>query len=328
MDEPSGVGDGAEPRALLADQIDFYEADASGYQRWLDHLADDDNDEADAVAFRARRRRLAGLVDALGPWGRVLDLAAGTGRFSNLIAPHADHLTLVDSSPASLAIARERLGRGRAEVDDVVTDLFQWEPPGDAIYDTVCFVAWLHHVPPDHFARFWELVEKALAPGGRVIFDFLHEPNLDAGTPPPVPSSTYAMFHDPSRGISVRDLDGRRWTVVHQVWDPSSSKTSWRRWDGGWTCSPQRPTASTGRSHVESRTEEAQPAPDGSPHLARACGQSLSRIRPVAELSARETCMGWDRLTTRSSSGSGIVSPTAGPDVGAVRGGGPPDVVA
>lgn len=54
-----------------------------------------------------------------------------------------------------------------------------------------------------------------------MIFDF-----LDAGVPSPgrvdvpeVASEAYA-FYAPVDGVSLRDLDGRRWRVVHHLWEP------------------------------------------------------------------------------------------------------------
>lgn len=57
-----------------------------------------------------------------------------------------------------------------------------------------------------------------LGPGGQVLFDVAHGPTPDP-PPPEVPVDGYRGHHDPARGVSTRDLDGRRWTVVHRVWD-------------------------------------------------------------------------------------------------------------
>jgi demethylmenaquinone methyltransferase/2-methoxy-6-polyprenyl-1,4-benzoquinol methylase len=47
-------------------------------------------------------------------------------------------------------------------------DLFTWEPPQS--YDVVFFSFWLSHIPPDRFADFWNVVERALRPSGRIFF--------------------------------------------------------------------------------------------------------------------------------------------------------------
>ena len=202
----------------LQEQIEHYEADAGAYQRWLDHLADETNLAPVARAARARRERLAGLVASMTPLGRVLELAAGTGRLSTLIAPHAARLVLVDSSPTSLVLARDRLVGCRCPVELVQADLFAWQP--DEAFDTVAFAGWLHHVPLDRFAGFWSTVGASLAPGGRVVFEFAAARSARTDDVPPVPAQGYGVYHQPARNESVRDLEGRRWTVVHQLWDP------------------------------------------------------------------------------------------------------------
>jgi hypothetical protein len=50
----------------------------------------------------------------------------------------------------------------------VCADVFGWTP--DRRYDVVFFGFWLSHVPLERFESFWSLVDRALAPGGRVFF--------------------------------------------------------------------------------------------------------------------------------------------------------------
>ena len=50
----------------------------------------------------------------------------------------------------------------------VQADVFSWAPP-PAAFDVIFFSFWLSHVPPDLLGHFWSLVERALAPGGRVV---------------------------------------------------------------------------------------------------------------------------------------------------------------
>jgi demethylmenaquinone methyltransferase/2-methoxy-6-polyprenyl-1,4-benzoquinol methylase len=231
-------GQGAEdPTPLLQQQIDFYEADAAAYQAWLDSLAADENDSADAVAFRASMRALAPLVGEVVS-GRVLELAAGTGLFSQLLAQRADELVLVDSSPASLEIARNRLAVFGSRMTYLLADLFSWVGTGDT-FDAVCFAAWLHHVPEDRFDGFWSLVGQHLAPDGRVLFNFATPHVTDDRPVPPAPSIAFAAYHDATEGLSIRDLGGQRWTVVHQVWEPSTLEHRLRRL--GWNVELRHP---------------------------------------------------------------------------------------
>jgi demethylmenaquinone methyltransferase/2-methoxy-6-polyprenyl-1,4-benzoquinol methylase len=86
----------------------------------------------------------------------------------------------------------------------VVADLFGWEPPRR--YDVVFFSFWISHVPPGRFDAFWALVDRALAPGGRV--------HLIDSAPP-------GDGDDGDGGVSRRELaDGRTWDIVKLYWTP------------------------------------------------------------------------------------------------------------
>jgi SAM-dependent methyltransferase len=96
----------------------------------------------------------------------VLELAAGTGQWTGLLAEFATTLTAVDASPEVLRLNEAKTRR--ANVSYVVSDIFELEPSAD--WDVVFFSAWLSHVPMPRFDAFWDLVGHLLAPGGRVFF--------------------------------------------------------------------------------------------------------------------------------------------------------------
>jgi len=208
---------------ILVEQRDFYRADAVQSDRWLSSLIDPGNDDVDARTYRSGRQRVADLLAAVGPLGRVLEIAAGTGRLAQLYLPLADSAVLVDSSTESLALATERVRSIPdicAGVELIEADVFEWDSSGQT-FDTIFFSAWFHHVPHDVFDLFWGRVEGLLASGGVVVFDF-----LDARVPSPghvdIPAAATEdyTFYAPVDGVSVRDLGGRRWRVVHNLWQP------------------------------------------------------------------------------------------------------------
>ncbi len=140
----------------------------------------------------------------------MLELAGGTGWWTARLAETADHLTVVDSSPETLALNRERVGRD--DVDYVVADLFEWEPTRS--YDVVFFSFWLSHVPRTRFAAFWTLVRTCLAPGGRV---FLIDNRAD-----PEPSTAkdpYVVEYGPDLHLRRLD-DGSEFRVVKVMYEP------------------------------------------------------------------------------------------------------------
>ena len=155
---------------LLAEQIAYYRARAPEYDRWWERTAQYELDPALHEEWESEKRELAALVDDwLDPFGggRVLELACGTGIWTSALARRFGEIVAVDAAPETIAIARAKLPPDD-NVRFVEADVFAWEPDGE--FDVVFFSFWISHVPPDRFAAFWSLVERALAPGGRAIF--------------------------------------------------------------------------------------------------------------------------------------------------------------
>jgi SAM-dependent methyltransferase len=145
-----------ELEGLLAEQIAYYGARAAEYDATYPLDADADADT---------RARLLAVLEALAPYGRVLELACGTGQWTIELVRHAGAVTAVDASPEALAICRQRVDAARVQL--VEADIFAWRPPER--YDLVFFSAWLSHVPPQRFDAFWRLVADCLTPGGRTF---------------------------------------------------------------------------------------------------------------------------------------------------------------
>lgn len=139
--------------ALLAEQADYYRARAAEYDATSGYAPDS-------------RTALIAAIEHFAPRGRVLELACGTGQWTQVLARAASGLTAVDASAEMLELNRTRLSR--PDVNYVQADLFAWSPPPRR-FDVVFFAAWLSHVPPQRFDAFWGQVTSALAEGGRVF---------------------------------------------------------------------------------------------------------------------------------------------------------------
>lgn len=116
-----------------------------------------------------------------------------------------------------LARARERV-RG-LDVEFLQADLFDWRPAGR--FDTVFFGLWLSHVPADLFGAFWDMVGRALKPGGRACF---------------IDSSTGEEESRPGPGEDVarrRLADGSTYRIVKVLHEPAALTA--KLGDLGWT---------------------------------------------------------------------------------------------
>lgn len=146
--------------------------DAPDAQAWFDRWVD---------TYDADRRVLIPCFDAfygtaaeaasLGRTGavRVLDLGAGTGLLSSVLAgalPDADFV-LLDEAPAMLERAAERLAPLGDRVTTVVADLRDALPEGP--FDVVASALAIHHLDDAGKADLYRRAADVLAPGGVLI---------------------------------------------------------------------------------------------------------------------------------------------------------------
>ena len=194
---------------LLQQQLDYYRARASEYDQWWHREGRYDRGSALNASWMEEGAVVSSALAAFRPEGRVLELAGGTGIWSQQLLPFADSLTVLDGSPEMLAINQARLQSPL--VHYLEADLFRWQPGGQ--FDTIFFGFWLSHVPPERFTEFWELVRACLAPKGRVFFvDSRREPTSTA---------VDHRLPEPEATVLCRRLnDGREFRIYKVFHDP------------------------------------------------------------------------------------------------------------
>jgi SAM-dependent methyltransferase len=151
---------------LLAEQADYYRARANEYDDWWFRRGRYDHGTEANVRWFADAAEVQAALERFKPAGEVLELACGTGLWTQRLLAEAEHLTAIDASPEVLELARARVRDSR--VSYVQADLFAWEP--ERRYDVCFFGFWLSHVPTERFEVFWERVGRAVGPAGRVFF--------------------------------------------------------------------------------------------------------------------------------------------------------------
>jgi demethylmenaquinone methyltransferase/2-methoxy-6-polyprenyl-1,4-benzoquinol methylase len=179
----------------IRDQIEFYRGLARLLPPVVDHGAEVGRD---------------GLVRAYcPPSSRCLELASGTGRWTEPLLDVCERITAVDASPEMHAINRAR--NGDARVEYVEANLFEYRPDGR--YDLIFAGFWLSHVPTARFPSFWSTLADALNPSGRVVM-------FDDGIRG---SDGVARFADDLTGADAnrRLPDGREFTIVKNAYAPS-----------------------------------------------------------------------------------------------------------
>jgi len=181
---------------VLTEQVGYYRHRASEY---------------DVTAYgdvAAARTRIARLVAQMHPRGRVLEIACGTGMWTEALACAADTLMAIDAAPEAVAIARDRVRSGNVTFD--VADVFSWTT--DDRFDVIFFSAWLSHVPSSRFDLFWRMLRSQLAEQGRVLFSDEHVDVRD--------KQAYVAGID--EVVERRLDDGRTFRVVKNFVDPQA----------------------------------------------------------------------------------------------------------
>jgi 2-polyprenyl-3-methyl-5-hydroxy-6-metoxy-1,4-benzoquinol methylase len=207
---------------ILQEQIEYYRQRASEYDEWFLRLGRYDRGETHRQQWFPEVDRVEKALFDASPSGDILELACGTGLWTQHLAPLANRLTAIDASCETIALNRQRVGSD--SVQYIIADLFNWQP--DRQFDFIFFGFWLSHVPMDRFAAFWKMVEKALKPNGRVFFvDSLFNQKSTAKNHPSLNK----------KGYSERKLnDGRSYRVVKIFYQPTQLEKSLQNlgWSG------------------------------------------------------------------------------------------------
>jgi demethylmenaquinone methyltransferase/2-methoxy-6-polyprenyl-1,4-benzoquinol methylase len=193
---------------LLDEQILYYRARACEYDEWFTRKGRyDRGPEHKTEWFREVEQIERALLSHVAGTD-VLELACGTGLWTQRLANNNSRIVAVDASPEAIAINRDRIGS--TSVEYIVADIFSWAPV--ATFDVVFFSFWLSHVPPVRFEKFWEKVRSALKPGGQAFFvDSLLEQTSTAWD---------HTLPDQSGVVRRRLNDGREFDVVKIFYDP------------------------------------------------------------------------------------------------------------
>jgi demethylmenaquinone methyltransferase/2-methoxy-6-polyprenyl-1,4-benzoquinol methylase len=194
---------------ILQEQVQYYRERASEYDEWFFRQGRYDRGENHRQQWFSEISQVETALRASTPSGDILELACGTGLWTQHLAPLATHLTAVDASPEAIALNQQRVAS--ASVEYIVANLFSWTPKQK--FDFVFFGFWLSHVPREKFTLFWQMVKRTLKPNGRVFF-------VDSLFTQESTAQNHVALN--RRGYSERKLNnGRTYRVVKVFYEPT-----------------------------------------------------------------------------------------------------------
>jgi len=194
---------------LLAEQAHYYHERAGEYEDWWFRRGRYDHGPEVNAQWFADAAEVEVALEGFDLAGDVLELACGTGLWTQRLVSHAASVTAIDGSPEMLKLCRARVNDPRVRY--VQADLFAWEP--DRTYDVCFFGFWLSHIPEDRFETFWEKVRRAVGPEGRVFFiDSLRSQQA---------SALDHKLPDQAEETMLRRLaDGREYRIIKRFHEP------------------------------------------------------------------------------------------------------------
>jgi SAM-dependent methyltransferase len=210
---PAAIAARAAEPDTDATLLAYYEARAPEYDDWYLRRGRYERGPIHDAAWNAELDAAGQWLDALPIRGEIVELAAGTGWWSPLLASKGE-LSLYDGAAGPLERARERLVAHRLRAHLHVRDA--WAEP-DRQVDAVFTGFWLSHVPRARLAEFLAIVRRWLKPGGTFAFiDSLADPQSSAADHPA-----------PADDLSLRRLDdGREFTIVKVYYEPSELESA------------------------------------------------------------------------------------------------------
>ncbi len=204
-----------DPANVILEQIDYYRARASEYDEWFYRLNRYDRGPELNQHWFDDVAELITAFQKLGPVDEAVELAAGTGIWTERLVKLAKHLTVVDTSPEMIAINRSKVPD--ANVTYVQKDVFEWEP--ERKYDLVFFSFWLSHVPPERLDAFLAKARRTVRTGGRLfLIDSRFEQTGAAKNNP--------LFEDEETYRTRILNDGSEYTIVKVYYEPEPLRES------------------------------------------------------------------------------------------------------
>jgi len=185
---------------LVGEQKRYYAERAPEYDDWWWRRGRYELPPEALARWQADVAEAEARLEAFGPGGSVLELAAGTGIWTRRLVRTAERVVAVDANAETLAL-------NTPEAEHVLADVFAWRV--QERFDLVFFSFWLSHVPDARFDEFWATVREALTPGGRVFL-------VDSGAGDAAHTGTEQADDEETRSLS----DGRTFRIVKRRWRP------------------------------------------------------------------------------------------------------------
>ena len=184
-------------RKLIEEMNRYYEVRAPWHDLYMDYKSNEDMEE--------RLSAIVGIVGEVVIGKRVLEIACGTGNWTQVLAKRAASVVAIDISPTALTIARSKLS-GHENVSLMRGDAYDLDNIGDS-FEVLFSADWWSHIPKGMLPAALDSALSTLLPGSKAVF-------VDMSLGPYFQQEPCFYDKDNNR-ISLRKLpDGSEFQVV------------------------------------------------------------------------------------------------------------------
>jgi demethylmenaquinone methyltransferase/2-methoxy-6-polyprenyl-1,4-benzoquinol methylase len=196
---------------IIEQQIQYYRDRSTEYDEWFLRLGRYDKGETINNLWFSEVKQLVDILDQFNAQGDVLELACGTGWWTEQLVRYANTITAVDASSEVMDINRSKLSGNSCPINYEQHDLFTWQP--DRKFDIIFFSFWLSHVPPELLDSFLDKIRISLKKNGRIFFiDSL--PNNIA--------TAHDQTFDKDNHINKRKINnGKEYDIIKVFYEPN-----------------------------------------------------------------------------------------------------------
>jgi len=201
---------------VIDETKEYYRQRASQYSDWSRRTGKHEGGSEPDESFFGEAKMLLDALDSEKLTGDVLEIASGTGIWTEALTRHATSITALDSSQEMIDRCKTRL-KGNPKVQYVHADFYAWTP--DRHYDAVTFSFWISHVPSWKLDEFTAKISHCLRRRGRVFFVDQQRSAMK-----------YEVMDQPGGEIASRTLeDGKTFNVVKHFYVPEEITRSLRK---------------------------------------------------------------------------------------------------
>ncbi|MEM7726920.1 MAG: class I SAM-dependent methyltransferase [Cyanobacteria bacterium P01_A01_bin.45] len=155
---------------ILQEQIDYYKARAQEYDEWFYRTGRYDRGKENNQRWFSEIEILKTALFRLNRFDKkiesILELACGTGIWTQELLKIGKFITAIDASEEVIKINRNKLNHP-VNVEYQQRDLFSWKPQKK--YELVFFSYWLSHIPPDLLDEFFDKISSSVLSGGQIF---------------------------------------------------------------------------------------------------------------------------------------------------------------